>query len=137
MPADQLVSGYDDGDRRNLPRHLIDSPVSIDAGTLQFKGRMINLGISGAGLISDTYIRPGTGIDITLELVKDYTIQGWVSWGKKMDKSPSSYYYIGIDIESITANQVTATSFSERKKLTYKIISKTTHQGKSSDKQVF
>lgn len=111
-------------ERRNLPRYLINISVAIQTKNERHSATMTDIGFSGAALITRTYFRPRSEIEIIPDFNQSYRLKGWIVWVKEIQNPQCVRYSFGVDIDLIAYKEKIAKSFSERKDLVKKLILK-------------
>jgi len=88
-------------ERRQYLRHETEIGVTVSIKDEQISAMLIDIGQGGIGMISETDIKPGTEVYITIKFIEEYSIQGIIKWSSPFYQDQKVYYRIGVEAKDI------------------------------------
>ena len=111
-------------ERRRYPRNETEIRVTIHNNGEEISATLIDISQGGIGLITERGFLPGTKIDITINYIEDYAIQGTVRWAQLISNGDRTQYRIGIEADSILVMEdIMEAGFPERSDFIKKLLS--------------
>ena len=86
-------------ERRLYPQHKTEIGVTVHKKGEKIPATLIDVSQGGIGLSTEKGNSPGTAVDITMNLINDYTIHGTVEWALLINREGKFQYRIGIEAD--------------------------------------
>ena len=104
-------------ERRKNARRNISVPVSIEDSEGVIDGIAKDISLNGIKIESSEYRKPGTTVEIVLQLNEPTYLEGIVVWKRKEGSGDNAYFVMGVQAYAIIHHDIKAIGFPDKLEL--------------------